>query len=168
MFPSVVVGNIFLHLRQSKLLSALSRRCGERRSPFLQGWKLLPFYLNCTFLGVTGGGAEGDEDTVRKEAKITFRRDKCPDYITRFKKAMTSIFFFLQEKIIWISILFPVSLLSLLLFPISSWKQFALILFTNILKFHYYVLILSKSEIIWLGLGLSLSWDNEQSICLTN
>lgn len=129
-----------------------------------RGWKLLPFYLNCTFLGVTGGGAEGDEDTVRKEAKITFRRDKCPDYITRFKKAVTSIFFFLQEKIIWISILLPVPLLSLLLFPISHWKQFALILFTNILKFHYYVLILSKSEIIWLGLGLSLSWDNEQSI----
>ena len=97
-FPSVVVGNIFLHLRQSKLLLALSRKCGERRSPFLQGWKLLPFYLNCTFLGVTGGGAEGDEDTVRKEAKITFRRDKCPDYITRFKKAMTSIFFFPSRK----------------------------------------------------------------------
>ena len=84
------------------------------------------------------------------------------------RKLWHLFFFFLQEKIIWISILFPVSLLSLLLFPISSWKQFALILFTNILKFHYYVLILSKSEIIWLGLGLSLSWDNEQSICLTN
>lgn len=51
-FPSVMVGNIFLHLRQSKLLVALLRRW-ERRSPSYQGWKLLPFYLNYKFLGVT-------------------------------------------------------------------------------------------------------------------
>ena len=86
----------------------------------------------------------------------------------QIQESWYTYFFFLQEKIIWISILFPVPLLSLLLFPTSRWKQFALILFTNIFKFHHCVLILSKSEIIWLGLGLSLSWDNEQSICLTN
>ena len=141
MFPSVTVGTIFLHLRQSKLLLALLWRCGERRSPFYQRAETVAFlielYISVSYRGWGWGrwghSEERSQNTLPEEISVQIR---LPD-----SRKLWHLIFFLQEKIIWISILFPVPLLSLLLFPISRWEQLALVLFTNILKFHYYVLI---------------------------
>lgn len=141
MFPSVMVGNIFLHLRQSKLLLALLWRCGECRSPFYQRAETVAFlielYISGSYRGWGWGrwghSEERSQNTLPEEISVQIR---LPD-----SRKLWHLIFFLQEKTIWISILFPVPLLSLPLFPISRWEQLALVLFTNILKFHYYVLI---------------------------
>lgn len=113
-FPSVIVGNIFLHLRQSKFYWHLYRG-------------ILPEGRTCCFSTRTihfqelrSAGSGRDGYTVRKEAKITLPEEtsvkiRLPDT----RRLSHLFFFFLQGKIDWISILFLVPLLSLLIFSVS-------------------------------------------------